>query len=137
MEILPQILNAIAWPVVILVIALTFRGTINSIFSRVNKVVANTTGFELILKQLVNEGQISSDLRTQLSGLTSHDLWALYDFSNGKIPNVVSKMSVVQQAAARFLIDAKFLEIESIENDRKIKTTLLGEKVLEKAKSLL
>lgn len=137
MEIIPQILNAIAWPIVVLVIALSFRQIVKDIFKRVQKVVANSKGVELILDQLEKQGQLSFGSRSELSGLTSHDIWALEDFSRNKITTIVSKMSLAQKVAARSLMDVNLLEIINADSEKQVKITQLGSQILEVAKTLL
>lgn len=137
MEIIPQILNAIAWPIVVLVIALCFRQIIKDVFKRVQKVIANSKGVELILDQLEKQGQLPFGSRSELSGLTSHDIWALDEFARNKITTTVSKMNLAQKVAARSLMDVNLLEIINTDSEKQVRITKLGSQILEVAKTLL
>jgi hypothetical protein len=137
MEIIPQVLNAIAWPIVVLIIALCFRKIIKDIFSRVQKVVANSKGIELILDQLEKERKLPFGAREELSGLTSHDIWALDEFARNKITTIISDMNLAQKVAARSLMDVNLLVINNIESKQQVEITQLGRQILAIANTLL
>ena len=136
MDSIERVLGIIAWPSVSVVMLFLFRQQIAVLFSRVTHIRASSKGVELLLQSLEQEGRLPFGSRTELSGLTSHDIWALADFGSNNIPTQVSKMVLAQRVAARSLKDAGLLELEGEGENRKVVLTELARRTLDAAKSL-
>jgi hypothetical protein len=135
MEIVAQILAAIAWPLVVLVIALMLRRPLLDLLPRVRQVEAK--GIKLILERLEEEGQpLPFGARKELSGLTSHDIWALESFAQGQMP-LIPDLKPGQRVAARALVEAGLVSIRGEGPSRRLEVTELGKKILAAAESLL
>ncbi len=134
---LANIIGSTAWPAVALVIALVYRRAIVGLFSRTTTAKIHSKGIELILDSMERQGQLPFGARTELLGLTSHDIWALHDLGNAVVQTKVAKMNVAQKVAARTLIYNALLVIEGSDKERTVKVTPLGTKMLESAASLL
>jgi hypothetical protein len=128
--------GAIAWPLVIIVIILMFRRQIFYLFERLSRVKAYTV--EMIFENMEKKGELTPTSRSDLSGLSAHDIWALNDFAEKKIsvPVEVIKMNAAQRVAARTLVDAGLLHILGEGADRHVEVSDLGRKVLAAAKQL-
>ena len=137
MEVVAPILNAIAWPFVALILIWAFRKALSELLARVLQLKASSSGIELILDRLEKEGQLPFGSRSELAGLTAHDIWALESFSNGQISPVVEKLNTAQRVAVRTLCDAKLLAITGEGVDRKVVATTFGEQTLRAASLLL
>jgi hypothetical protein len=76
--------------------------------------------------------------RGELSGLSSHDIWALDSFANreNKVPKEVGLMNAPQRVAARTLLDLNLLTLVGEGASRHVTVTALGHLILETAKSL-
>jgi hypothetical protein len=129
METVAQIIAAIAWPAIIFVIACMFRRPVLDLLPRIR--VLEAKGVKLILDRLEKEGQLPAAGRAELSGLSSHDIWALHSFAQKEIPVAVVKMKPMQRVAARTLYDAGLLTVRGEGNDRYVDLTPLGQKILD------
>src|SRR3990172_13006517 len=114
MESAEKILSIVIWPAVVLAIVVIFRAQLAAILTRVTKIQANSKGVELLIANLEKQGQLPFGARTELSGLTSHDIWALFDLGNKKL--LIKNMNLPQKVASRTLLDAGLFEIQG---DRK------------------
>jgi hypothetical protein len=141
-----QVLDSINWPVAcvvalaavtIVVVALIFRRPIGDAIGRIHKFKATSRGIELILAELEQQTQLPVGSRAELSGLSAHDVWALNDFANGRIPLLVDKMNLQQRVAARTLLDLHLLTISGDGAGRQVAATQLGQQILRAANSLL
>ena len=101
---------ALAWPSVVLIIAYLFRSAITALVSRVRQIKA--TGVELVLQQLEQQGQLPIGARSELQGLSAHDIWALDSFAEKKVPLKPALMNNMQRVAARTLVDAGLLTLK-------------------------
>jgi hypothetical protein len=104
---------------------------------RLRSVKAGSTGIELVLDHLEQEAQLSQSARVELSGLTSHDIWALDDFASKRITTKVADMKPAQRVAARALTDHGLLTIAGDGESRAVVLTPLGRQILDAANSLL
>jgi hypothetical protein len=127
----------LAWPITTLIIALLFRKPVLDLLSRAKSANLSTKGVELVLNTMESKGQITFGARGELSGMTSHDIWALHDLARKPGFNVISKMGVPNKVAARTLIDYGLLYVDDSGKERVVKTTKLGDAVLETAATLL
>jgi hypothetical protein len=124
MPTIAQIIAAIAWPAITLVIALMFRRAILDLLPRIRTLEAK--GLKLILDRLEKEGQLPVGGRAELSGLSSHDIWALHSFAQKEIPVTIVAMKPMQRVAARTLYDAGLLTVRGEGNERYVDLTPLG-----------
>jgi len=134
---LAQILNAIAWPVVVLIVLTAFYCPIKRALGRVLQVRAGSKGIELVLEELNKEGKLPFGSRKELTGLTAHDIWALDTFANAAMPLLVNTLKVPQRVAARTLYEAGLLLVEGNAENRKVIVTPLGREILSAAGKLL
>jgi hypothetical protein len=120
------------WPsaTLILVGALSLFPPLLDLIYRIHKLKYKE--IEVILDDMV----LSPKLRAELSGLSSHDIWALSDFAEAKITVSVDKMKPAQRVAARMLVDFKLLTITCHETERIVSLTSEGRQLLDAAKSL-
>jgi hypothetical protein len=132
MNILAQILTALAWPIVTLIIAGMFRRPLSTLISRAREIRASSKGIELILEQLEKKGQLPLGSRFELSGLSAHDIWALDDFAANKILPI----KPAQRVIARTLADAGLLEISGEGPNYRIIVTPFGRQILETARTI-
>ena len=137
MDGIAHILSAVTWPIVVLTVFLVFRSSIKGLLARLLKIKASSKGVELVLEELEKEGQLPIGSRTELAGLSAHEIWALDDFTNQRIAVSVSQMKPAQRVAARTLRDAGLLTVQGEGPDRKIAATPLGLDILRAANSLL
>jgi hypothetical protein len=106
-----RFLGAISWPIAVLVLAILFRRPIRDLVTRVRTLKATSTGVELVLNELEKEGLLPVSSRAELSGLSSHDIWALDSFARGEVTTKVDQMRLAQRVAARTLLDVKLLTL--------------------------
>jgi hypothetical protein len=117
----------------IMVGVLLFTLPIENLLSNLSTLKVGASGIEMI----ANEMKLPSNTREELGGLSSHDVWALDDFSTAKIKVLIGQMKPAQKVAARTLIDAKLLDIVDEGEGRKVVATELGKRFLETAKTIL
>ena len=132
-----QILDAIAWPLVVLIVLLTLHSPIKHALDRLLQVRASSKGIELVLDKLDKEGKLPFGARKELSGLSYHDIWALHSFANASSPVRVKEMKTPQRVAARTLSEAGLLSIEGYDENRTVTITSLGKDILSAADKLL
>jgi len=131
------IIIALVWPITVLIVVFMFKKNITDLFTRISKIKSPPLGIELMLDELETRRILPFGARRELSGLTSHDIWALDEFGRGAINVLLTKMNVPQRVAARTLIDAKLLTIDGAGENRKVILTELGKKIIEIAGQLL
>ena len=136
-NIIPQVLNAIAWPIVVLIVICIFRRPISDVFSRILKVRASSKGIELVLEKLEKEGQLPVGARAELAGLSGNDVWALDDLANNRIATRISEMKPAQRVIARTLVDSGLLMVSGEGPNRQVVVTPLGRQILQVASTLL
>src|SRR3972149_6343131 len=119
-NIIPQVLNAIAWPIVVLIVICIFRRPISDVFSRILKVRASSKGIELVLEKLEKEGQLPVGARAELAGLSGNDVWALDDLANNRIATRISEMKPAQRVIARTLVDSGLLMVSGEGPNRQV-----------------
>ena len=134
---LAQILNAVAWPSVVLIVLAAFYCPLKRVLERVLQVRAGSKGIELVLDELNKEGKLPFGSRKELSGLSAHDIWALDTFANAPPPILVSRLKVPQRVAARTLSEASLFTVEGDGENRKVIVTSLGRDILSAAGKLL
>ncbi len=136
MEGFAAILGAVMWPVVVLTVFLLFRRPLNELLARVLRIKAGSKGVDLILRELEREQQLPFGSRSELAGLTAHDIWALDSFADKAMPPGTD-LTPAQRVAARTLRDVGLITIEGEGAARKVALTELGQEVLRIAKGLL
>jgi len=129
-----EVLSAVAWPVVVLAIFLMLRSSITGLLARVKRLKAGAAGVDLLVERLQKEDPTVFAGRPELSGLTSHDVWALDSFASQTL--VVTKLTPAQRVAARSLLDAGLLTIRSSGSDFVVQPTELGRRLLDAASSV-
>jgi hypothetical protein len=109
------------WPSDTLIVlgALICFTPIIGLISRVHKVKFKE--MEVILDDMV----LPPKLRAELSGLSSHDIWALDSFENAH-STLIDSMKPAQRVAARMLVDFKLLSITGEGAERKVSLTSQG-----------
>ncbi|MGA8729895.1 MAG: hypothetical protein WB608_14175 [Terracidiphilus sp.] len=119
------------WPsaALILIGGLFVFTPLTDLVTRIHKVKFKE--MEVVLDDMV----LPPKLRAELSGLSSHDIWALDSFANG-IGVVVESMKPAQRVAARMLVDFRLLSVAGEGPDRKVSLTPQGQQLLAAAKSL-
>jgi hypothetical protein len=110
---------------------------LEDLIPRLHTLKATSKGVELVLEKLEQQAPQASGSRTELSGLSSHDIWALDTFANQKISLIVDQMNPAQRVAARTLADFKLLTIISEGTNRRVELTSLGRQILQAANSIL
>lgn len=132
----PSAILRLSWPVAVLLLAFLFREAISGLIGRIHKLKASSKGVELVLHKMEKEGQLSVSSRAELAGLSSHDIWALDSFAQGKIITKVDQMSPAQRVAARTLLDLNLLALFGEGPNRQVAVAPLGRQMLDAAKLL-
>jgi hypothetical protein len=129
-------LGAVSWPIAVIVLAILFRRAIRDLIRRTRTIKATSAGVELVLNELEKEGPLPMSSRAELSGLSSHDIWALDSFAKGEVTTKVDQMRPAQRVAARTLVDVKLLTLVGENSNKEVTVSPLGRRVLEAAGSL-
>lgn len=129
-----EVLSAVAWPIVVLAIFLMLRSSINGLLARVKRLKAGATGVDLLLERLQKQDPAAFAARPELSGLTSHDIWALDSFASNKL--VVKTLTAAQRVAARSLLEAGLVAMTATGSDLLVQPTELGQSLLNAARAL-
>ncbi|MBE9580439.1 MAG: hypothetical protein IMF18_02340 [Proteobacteria bacterium] len=128
------IIEALAWPSVVLVIVLLFRKPVVSLFSRAQSVDIKANGIQLVLSKMEELDPIR---RKELSGLSSNEIWLLNDIDLKKISPDIKAMIAPQKVGVATLLEMKLLETKTVGSSRHVVLTKLGKELLDIAKNII
>ena len=141
------LLQSLVWPLFLTGLAIWLRASIKTVLIAIADRIRSGAPFEagpggikigsveLVLDRLESKAQLPVTARAELSGLTSHDIWALSSFQKGAT-NILA-MSPAQKVAVKTLAELGLLSIETLDDKRQVRVTKLGEQLLEAADSIL
>ncbi len=134
-----KLVEALSWPLVVLIIFFFSRTLLISFLSQFSHVEFAASAIKLTLKRLEVEYNVPKTQIKKLQGLTGHDLWALDAFL--KQPDdsykYVSRFSATRKAMVFSFIEMGLLEVVGQGSDRYVRSTQLASDVIEAANKLM
>lgn len=136
---IPELVNLLAWPSVVLITLLVFGGRLIKLVTSFSHVEVTSKAINVTLKRLEREYSVPKIQIEKLNGLSGHDLWALEAFV--KPPNdtfrYVKHFNAQRRAIVHSFLEMGLLEIVGEREARYVRPTKLANDLIDAANKLL
>lgn len=134
-----KLVEALSWPLVVLIIFFSSRTLLFNFLSQYGHVELAASAITVTLKRLEVEYNVPKTQIKKLRGLTGHDFWALDAFIKQPDESYkhVNRFSATRKAMAFSFVEMGLLEVVGQGSDRYVRSTQLASDVIEAANKLM